>query len=316
MTKEFIVGASGGVTQVLIGQPFDIIKVRMQTQASRNALQVARQIYVHEGVLAFYRVPPPPYTGTSTSNIDQQGTLPPLLGVGACISIVYSTFHAVAESLKPKSHPSQSLTPAQTYLAGGIAGLANSVISGPTEHVRIRLQTQTQSHPNPPLQSPANIKVQPGHGVLATLRQIHAQAGVAGLYRGQVPTLLREFGSYGVWFSVYEYLLRYTSRGPGKGEDQAQGQVQPQTWKIAACGAITGMVLWVVNYPMDVVKSKMQADGFGPEQKYTGMRDVIVQTWRAEGVRGFWRGVGIAVGRAAPVAGGTFVVVEMVRDIL
>ncbi|GIC92236.1 uncharacterized protein Aud_008702 [Aspergillus udagawae] len=69
-TKEIVVGAAGGITQVLIGQPFDIVKVRMQTQVNENALRVAQNIWEKEGPLAFYK-----------------GTLAPLLGVGACVGL-------------------------------------------------------------------------------------------------------------------------------------------------------------------------------------------------------------------------------------
>jgi solute carrier family 25 carnitine/acylcarnitine transporter 20/29 len=78
--KEFMVGAAGGITQVIIGastilpslfkkkkkrrlslrerlgQPFDIVKVRMQVQANRSAIQICRDIWRNEGALAFYKV--------------------------------------------------------------------------------------------------------------------------------------------------------------------------------------------------------------------------------------------------------------------
>ncbi|RDW90642.1 uncharacterized protein DSM5745_02417 [Aspergillus mulundensis] len=292
--KEFMVGAAGGITQVIIGQPFDIVKVRMQVQANRSAVQVARDIWKHEGALAFYK-----------------GTLPPLIGVGACISIVYSTNHTISHSLQSLNN-GQPLTTPQTFLSGGLAGLANSLISGPTEHIRIRLQTQSQG-PSPNITS-----TQPYNGVLSCIRHITAHSGIPGLYRGQVPTMLREFGSYGVWFSVYGYLVSRLTP-PSSSSSATTHQTQPDTagasavpkWKTATCGAITGVVLWAANYPFDVVKSKMQADGFGAEQRYKSMRDVVRQTWRGHGVGGFWRGVGTAMGRAVPVCGGTFVVVEM-----
>jgi solute carrier family 25 carnitine/acylcarnitine transporter 20/29 len=41
------------------------------------------------------------------------------------------------------------------------------------------------------------------------------------------------------------------------------------------------------------------------------MRDCFAQTWRAEGARGFWRGIGPTLLRAMPVSAGTFAVVEM-----
>ncbi|KAL4794764.1 mitochondrial carrier domain-containing protein [Aspergillus venezuelensis] len=298
MLKEFVVGAAGGATQVLIGQPFDIVKVRMQVQANKSAIQVAQNILRHEGLLAFYK-----------------GTLPPLLGVGACISIVYSTFHTISESIKSSTSTAtanSTLSPPKTFLAGGLAGLANSFVSGPTEHIRIRLQTQNESHPN-------GNSLRPG--VLSTIRYIHAQSGLMGLYRGQTPTMLREFGSYGVWFSVYESLLSHLASPPPDPFTKQPSTTKEErkdipTYKIASCGIITGLVLWSVNYPFDVVKSKMQADGFGSQRVYSNMRDVVRQTWNLHGLNGFYRGLGPTLARAVPVSAGTFVVVEMVRKVL
>jgi len=59
------------------------------------------------------------------------------------------------------------------------------------------------------------------------------------------------------------------------------------------------------------VKSKMQTDGLGKDMKYKSMRDCFGQVWKAEGVRGFWKGIGPTLMRAMPVSAGTFAVVEM-----
>ncbi|KAL5343892.1 hypothetical protein BJX70DRAFT_393312 [Aspergillus crustosus] len=83
--------------QVLIGQPSDIVKVRMQVQANQSAIQVARILWTHEGALAFYK-----------------GTLPPLLGVGACISIVYTTYATLSHRIQSLNKDDTPLTTPQT----------------------------------------------------------------------------------------------------------------------------------------------------------------------------------------------------------
>ncbi|KAL4863879.1 mitochondrial carrier domain-containing protein [Aspergillus spectabilis] len=301
--KEFVVGAAGGIMQVLIGQPFDIVKVRMRVQANQSAIQVARNIWSHEGVLAFYK--------------HFQGTLPPLLGVGACISIVYTTYAKVSRTIQSLNKDESSLTTPQTYLAGGLAGLANSLISGPTEHIRIRLQTQTQSPPfSLTKYTPTDLNAKSKPGILSTLHKIHTTSGVKGLFRGQTPTMLREFGSYGIWFSVYELLLSNLMRIEQKKREEIA------MWKIATCGIGTGLVLWTVNYPLDVVKSKMQADGFGSgigdERRYTSTRDVVRQTWGREGVEGTLEGVRADACEGGAGFGGDVccVWVEMVRKVI
>ena len=83
------------------------------------------------------------------------------------------------------------------------------------------------------------------------------------------------------------------------------------SWKVAFYGGLAGEALWLASYPFDVVKSKMQSDGFGESQKFKGMNDCFRQTWRAEGMRGFWKGIGPTLLRAMPVSAGTFAVVEI-----
>lgn len=70
-----------------------------------------------------------------------KGSLFPLVCFGACSSILF----AVNENLKEqflRLHNRERNTITETAIAGGFAGLANSVISSPMEHIRIRMQTQ------------------------------------------------------------------------------------------------------------------------------------------------------------------------------
>ncbi len=80
------------------------------------------------------------------------------------------------------------------------------------------------------------------------------------------------------------------------------------TLKVATYGGLAGEALWLASYPFDVVKSKMQSDGFGDKMRYRGMRDCFAQTYAREGARGFWKGIGPTLLRAMPVSAGTFAV--------
>ncbi|KAK4664940.1 carrier protein ymc1 [Podospora pseudopauciseta] len=248
--KDLFSGAAGGIAQVLIGQPFDIVKVRLQTSTLYpSALAAATSIYTTEGPLAFYK-----------------GTLTPLLGIGACY-----------------------------YSAGAFAGVANSVLSGPIEHVRIRLQTQPHG--------PARLY----SGPLDCVRQLVRQGGFThGLYRGQAVTLIREAQAYGLWFLSFEWLMNSDAKR------NSVDRKEIPSWKVALYGGLAGEALWLGSYPFDVVKSKMQTDGFGQgQQRYRNMRHCFAQVWRQEGMRGFWKGLGPTLLRAMPVSAGTFAVVEM-----
>ncbi|KAG9537783.1 hypothetical protein KCU84_g24423, partial [Aureobasidium melanogenum] len=80
--KDLFAGAVGGIAQVLIDkkdicQPFDIVKVRLQTTSQYSgAADAASKILKNEGATAFYK-----------------GTLTPLIGIGACVSVQFGAFH-------------------------------------------------------------------------------------------------------------------------------------------------------------------------------------------------------------------------------
>ncbi|CAG8972617.1 hypothetical protein HYALB_00005386 [Hymenoscyphus albidus] len=242
--KDLFSGAAGGIAQVLIGQPFDIVKVRLQTTTQYpNALVAAQTIYRTEGALAFYK-----------------GTLTPLIGIGACVSVQFGAFHEARRRFEARNKVLNPFKPdlsyAQYYGAGAFAGIANSVISGPIEHVRIRLQTQP--HGAARLYS----------GPLDCVRKLSAHGGVLmGLYRGEAVTILREAQAYGMWFMSFEYMMN---------SDAARNSIvrsEIPTWKVAFYGGLAGEALWLGSYPFDVVKSKMQTDEFGEKMRYKTMRD-------------------------------------------
>ncbi|KAK2003981.1 mitochondrial carrier [Colletotrichum falcatum] len=275
--KDLASGAAGGVAQVLL------VKVRLQTSTtSSSALTAASQIYKNEGPLAFYK-----------------GTLTPLIGIGACVSIQFGAFHQARRYFEARNAASSlgaspALSYGQYYAAGAFAGVANSVISGPIEHVRIRLQTQP--HGAARLYS----------GPLDCVRKLSSHGGVLnGLYRGEAVTILREAQAYGVWFMAFEWMMN---------ADAARNKIDRKdipSYKIAFYGGLAGEALWLSSYPFDVIKSKMQTDGFGKEQRYKTMRDCFAQTYRGEGLRGFWKGIVPTLLRAMPVSAGTFATVEL-----
>ena len=69
----------------------------------------------------------------------------------------------------------------QFYLAGAGAGLTNSIVSGPVEHIRIRLQTQTKNAAG----------AYPFSGPFDACKKIYATDGMRGIFYGQGATLLR-----------------------------------------------------------------------------------------------------------------------------
>lgn len=194
----------------------DSVKVRLQTQSLSSpqysgVLDCASKIMKTENVAGFYK-----------------GTLTPLLGIGACVSIQFGALEAIKRAMASKD---KQLSLGQLYVAGAGSGLANSFLSGPIEHVRIRLQVQSAGHAV-------------YSGPLDFAKNVYSKYGLAGIYKGQGITLVREIHGYGIYFAVYEYLVQREMK------EQGVTRSQVSSWKQLMFGAVSGYTLWTLTYPI------------------------------------------------------------------
>ncbi|KAJ1973127.1 Mitochondrial carrier protein ymc2 [Dimargaris xerosporica] len=300
--KDCLAGSVGGILQVFSGQPFDTIKVRLQTQPQpapgqpwlyNGTWDCVQKTYRAEGATGFYK-----------------GTATPLVGVGVCVSIQFLVLEWMKRTLgtryidgKPVQGP---LTNGQLFVAGATAGLANSVVSGPVEHIRTRLQVQAAATGGnrPSLANATSTRAAPVtyQGPLDCIWKIYRAHGLAGIYKGQVPTALRECFGYGAYFMAYEYLIqRATQR---RGIDRTALSAP----EVCLYGAAAGFAMWLSIFPIDVVKSKLQTDRFTLDQRqYKTISDCIRQTFQRDGIAGFYKGLTPCLLRAAPANAATFV---------
>ena len=110
-----------------------------------------------------------------------QGTISPLAGVGLCVSIQFAAVEQLKAAFQRSNKPGEGLSWTQHFLCGAGAGVANSIVSGPVEHIRSRLQVQSGAK---------GARAQYS-GTLDAFRQIARQHGLAGVYKGQSITVLR-----------------------------------------------------------------------------------------------------------------------------
>lgn len=108
-------------------------------------LHCAGGILKNEGPLAFYKVGIPCHDMNLCLAKISQGTLTPLLGIGLCVSIQFGALEYTKRFFAAENvargiggEGGKTLTGSQLFTAGVAAGLANGVVSGPVEHIRIR----------------------------------------------------------------------------------------------------------------------------------------------------------------------------------
>ncbi|KAI9199835.1 mitochondrial carrier domain-containing protein [Polychytrium aggregatum] len=287
--KELFAGSVGGIFQVLVGQPFDTVKVRLQTQPDQygGMVDCVKKTLQNEGPLAFYK-----------------GTLTPLVGIGACVSVQFGALEAAKRYFvdhnksRGLANPSD-LNLGQLFLAGSCSGVANSVLSGPIEHIRTRLQVQPSGADR--------LYAGPGDFI----KKIYGQYGIAGIYKGQGITLVREFSGYGVYFMAYEWLMQRYMKNNSVKRSEVPAYMQ------CLFGACAGYSLWLAIYPVDSVKSKLQTDAFDPSKaRYKGMIDCARKVIREEGLGGLYRGFWPCMLRAGPANAATFVAFEATMKLI
>lgn len=273
--KDFCCGTFAGWLQVIVGQPFDIIKVRIQAQSHinpiyLNTMDCAKKIYMNEGFMAFYK-----------------GTLSPLIGVGACVSIQFGVNEACKRFWKKYTH-SERMSLLSLSTCGGIAGLVNSVVSIPVEHIRIKMQVQ------------GTKLIKKYTGSIDCMMKLYKESGIKGIYHGGASTVPRELIAYFFYFGTYEGCMKYTAENYYN-DDRSK----IKTWQILLFGGLSGFGEWLPGYPFDVIKSKYQADDV-KNPKYKSILSCAKHIYTSSGIRGFYSGIVPCLLRAPPANAATF----------
>jgi len=257
---------------VVIGQPLDTIKVRLQTMPDvyRNGLQCGRSILALEGPRAFFN-----------------GMMTPLLGQGGFNAIAFGVYGSFDRALKGFGLENEYL---RTFSAGSIAGAAQTSISSPSELIKCRLQHQQGA-----TGTVAGAKYT---GMRDCAQQIFKSGGVSALFRGLPVTILRDGGSFGIYFLVYRVLC-----------DALMPQMPTVVAQFTA-GGVAGALSWMSCYPADVVKSRIQLAADNAPAASVRMWDVAKHIYRTEGAKAFTRGLTVCTIRAVPNNGVVFVVYE------
>eukprot|EP00359_Climacostomum_virens_P004538 CAMPEP_0204899784 /NCGR_PEP_ID=MMETSP1397-20131031/2056_1 /ASSEMBLY_ACC=CAM_ASM_000891 /TAXON_ID=49980 /ORGANISM="Climacostomum Climacostomum virens, Strain Stock W-24" /LENGTH=278 /DNA_ID=CAMNT_0052067783 /DNA_START=12 /DNA_END=845 /DNA_ORIENTATION=- len=264
--SAFIGGTLAGWSKVIVGQPFDIVKVRLANSSEHSsAVKVLKNIIQHEGVLVLWR-----------------GSLPPFIGIGVCMSIMFGTFTNLKKHLQ--SDPRETLAYWKYYACGATAGVLNTVASTPSEGLRIRRQVQGRVDPR------GDPLYKSDWDCIVTVFKNH---GLKGWYKGYVPTLVRDFFGFGTFFCSYEILVDQFKPPGGTSAD-----LHPAT--LFCFGGIAGMIFWLLWYPLDAVKSRIQGDSLS-NPRYPSMWNCITSMAQQEGLKSFYKGFAPCMLRAFPV---------------
>lgn len=310
---DFVAGTAGGIASLLVGQPFDIVKTRLQAQSAFSSGRVENSLsspLLTRSLPSSSPATPRLYrSATDAFRIivrDEKflglfkGVTGPMIGVAAMNASIFGSY-GLALRWQTQGEAANGPTLGQILLAGCASGLVSALITSPIELIKIREQMEISgqgARPHP-------VKI---------AKQLWAKGGIIGqqgLYRGFRLTCLRDLG-YGPYFLCYEVLNRLLLSLHGASPiDGGAASSQLSNIELAISGAVAGVLAWLSTFPIDCVKTRVQAS-----TQPASIVSAVQEVWAESGFRGFWRGVGPTVIRAIPVNATLFVVYEATKDTL
>ncbi|KAH7342373.1 mitochondrial carrier domain-containing protein [Rhexocercosporidium sp. MPI-PUGE-AT-0058] len=287
--RSLAAGGFGGVCAVVVGHPFDLVKVRLQT-AERgvysSALDVVRKSVARDGLRRGL------YAGVSA----------PLVGVTPMFAVSFWGYD-VGKSLvrKYSTVTDNQFSVGQVAAAGFFSAIPMTLITAPFERVKVLLQIQGQK------------QLAPGEkpkysGGVDVVRQLYKEGGVRSVFRGSFATLARDGPGSAAYFATYEIIKRkLTPVDPATGKPTGNLSLPA----ITCAGAAAGVAMWIPVFPVDTVKSRLQTMDGKPT-----VGGVISGLYKNGGLKAFFPGFGPALARAVPANAATFLGVELAHQFM
>lgn len=285
---DFTGGTIGGAAGVLVGQPLDTVKVKLQTYPNlyRSSYNCFVQTFRSDGVRrGLYRGTVP----NLVANVAENSVL--FCAYGACQTVVANAAGKRVSDLDATHNAS----------AGFLAAFFSSLALCPTELIKCRMQTLSE---NMKSNSPGlHSNITPYH----LTRNILREEGLPGLFKGLTSTWLREMPGYFVFFGAYEYYRSLLCK-PGQCKDDIG------VLRTAAAGGAGGVFFWLAVYPADMIKSRIQVlSHHGSSMTFTQLFRQVLTT---EGVAAMYLGIVPTLIRTVPATGILFVTYEATKKLL
>ncbi|RPB25295.1 mitochondrial folate carrier protein [Terfezia boudieri ATCC MYA-4762] len=314
---EAVAGFTAGLLNTLVVHPLDLIKTRLQVNRNTTPTKLGASLALIGDIARNEAVPG---AGSEVGNKLRalyRGLTPNVLGNTAGWALYFMWYGEFKSLLAAYRGGPTELGSTDYLLASGTAGTLSALFTNPIWVVKTRMLSTGRAHPN--------AYKSLSHG-LVSLLQIE---GPRGLFRGMVPAL---FGvTHGaVHFTFYEKMklwrLQQLRQGTPQGgrkpseketdelllEGLEKSQLETLTnWDYISLSALSKITAGALTYPYQVIRARLQI--YDAEQEYKSARDVIAKIWRAEGGRGFYKGLGPNLARVLPSTCITFLVYENTR---
>nr|XP_011465274.1 PREDICTED: calcium-binding mitochondrial carrier protein SCaMC-3 isoform X2 [Fragaria vesca subsp. vesca] len=278
-SRYFIAGAIAGAASRTATAPLDRLKVVLQVQTSRASVVPAiRKIFKEDGFLGFFRG-----NGINVVKVAPES------------AIKFYTYELLKNVIgENMGENKDDIGTAGRLLAGGMAGAVAQTAIYPLDLVKTRLQTcASEAGKGPRL------------GILT--KEILTHEGPRAFYKGLLPSLLGIVPYAGIDLAAYETLKDMSKTYFLHDKSDPGPLIQ------LGCGTVSGALGATCVYPLQVIRTRMQAQRSNTAEAYRGMSDVFWRTLQREGYRGFYKGLFPNLLKVVPAASITYMVYEAMK---
>ncbi|KIY74043.1 mitochondrial carrier [Cylindrobasidium torrendii FP15055 ss-10] len=284
-TEGFALGGVAACIAVTISNPAEVAKTRMQLQGElakaggdkvyKNALDVFGKTWRHEGIRGLQRGLTPAYAYQILLNGSRLGFYEPLR----------QTFN----ELIGKDGASQ--VPITSVLAGAVSGAVGASLGNPLFLIKARMQAYSPAFP-----VGAQHYYKSSWDALST---IFKAEGARGLIRGIDAAILRTAMGSSVQLPSYNFTKRQI----------VDNGILPanSTWTFLASSTVSGACVLVAMQPADTALTRVynqptirNAEGKLVGALYKNPVDCLWKTFKAEGIKGWYKGSTAHFMRIAP----------------
>ena len=288
-TFHFLAGLASGVSSAVLLQPADLLKTRVQQSRSSSLLPTLRAILSG----------PHPITSL------WRGTLPSALRTGFGSAVYFTSLNTLRQLVAnntAKKAPSYSVTAANNItssvlpklsstgnlVTGATARVFAGLILMPVTVIKVRYESDFYAYKS----------------ILSASKSIYSTEGLRGFFSGFGATAVRDAPYAGLYVVFYEksksYLSRLFSRPAttsiaGSAQGDGKSTTVPPATINATSGVLAAASATAITNPFDAVKTRLQLMPL----KYGNMLKATRLMLKEDGIRGFFDGLGLRMGRKA-----------------
>lgn len=348
-------GTTAGMTAVLMDYPLDTTKTRMQvygrTLYKGGYLHCIHSVYTQEGLRAFYKGLPVPLLAQGMENAvifavfntvltrlrqrskekqqqQQKDMAPPpawrdtqMWAAAACAGAAVSVVLTPVEYVKCNMQVINAQQCQLKRLRCPKLMARAAVCSASSSSLTV---SSTLSHaPMGPSQTSQAFCAESVRSMTTTrfVCQAWREGGLRAFYCGFAGTFARAVPGNVAYFVTYEQLKQWLG---GRNESGATSATRDSSsthtsapctapWQSMLAGGLSGCAYWTIFFPADVVKTCMQVDACVAR---VGFARAFARVYRDCGLRGLYRGWGMAAMRSFPSSAIVFTVYEMCAGFL